>query len=130
MNAYNSTISAITGSNTRVFKLSSFIQGIRETGIQVGPYQIGGRYLEGFYSQDGLFPSSTGQALIANELLDLLNSSYNSGFQKVDVEEVARRDDNVSKGQSNNLRGTGRFRPPIVLERPTRSIRGEGRLDR
>lgn len=90
---YNSVIRAAAGTTgAKVFDLGDFLRQVRANGARAGRFAVGGGYGEGFYSEDGLFPGSTGQALIANAVLQLVNSTFGTGFAAVDAEAIASRD--------------------------------------
>jgi hypothetical protein len=50
----------------------------------------------GFYSLDAVYPSATGHALIANDILTFLNQTYQRSFPMIDVSKVAANDPNFS----------------------------------
>lgn len=43
-----------------------------------------------FFSQDGIYPSAIGQAVIANEVIKVMNKSYNSKIPLINITEFAR----------------------------------------
>ena len=43
-----------------------------------------------FFSQDGIYPSAIGQAVIANEVIKVINKSYNSKIPPINITEFAR----------------------------------------
>jgi lysophospholipase L1-like esterase len=49
-------------------------------------------YLGGLFSLDGVHPTRTTHALIANAFIDAINTRFGSGLAKVDVAAVAARD--------------------------------------
>ena len=49
-------------------------------------------YLGGLFSLDGVHPTRTTHALIANAFIDAINTRFGSGLAKVDVATVAARD--------------------------------------
>jgi hypothetical protein len=125
---YNSAIRNALPQRGDLFSLNQFVREVREEGIQAGSYQIGGRHLEGFYSPDGLFPSPTGQALMANEMLSLLNTKYNAFFSLIDIQEIADRDFNVPKNQVEQVkRERGESRIPVPTNSKTRNTSRPGR---
>jgi hypothetical protein len=65
---------------------------MKSTGMTVTNRRITGDYFGGFYSFDGFYPGVTGHALIANELLTLLNRTYGTSFVAVDLNPVAQAD--------------------------------------
>ena len=77
---------------TQVCDLHALFQRVRNEGITVGSRRLTAEYLGGFYSLNGYYPGATGQALIANELLQLLNTSYGSDFQQIDLQGVIEND--------------------------------------
>jgi hypothetical protein len=75
-----------------VHDLHTFLHSLKTSGIVVGDRILTAEFLGGFYSLNGYYPGPTGHALIANDVLQLLNSVYGSTFQSVDVEEVMDTD--------------------------------------
>ncbi|HWM89250.1 MAG TPA: DinB family protein [Thermoanaerobaculia bacterium] len=89
-----------------VFDLHALIRRVREGGIATGVRHLTADFLGGFYSLNGWFPGRTGHAVIASELLRLLERVYGARFGRIDVDGVAASDPVVS------------YRPP---EGPVRS---------
>jgi hypothetical protein len=88
----NSAISdAATANGFKVFDLSAFLRQIRTSGVRAGTAQLGGGYLQGFYSSDGLFPTLLGQAVIANRLLDFLNTNYRTNYPSIVYDSIPRQ---------------------------------------
>lgn len=50
------------------------------------------RYLGGLFSLDGVHPSRTGNAFVANAFIDAINSRFGEGISPVNVVRVAARD--------------------------------------
>ena len=50
------------------------------------------RYLGGIFSLDGIHPTKTGNALIANTFIDAINAHFGEGLAHVDIARVATRD--------------------------------------
>jgi hypothetical protein len=83
---YNSAIrSAVQGKRAVIFDLADFMHQVKIAGMQWDGGSVTGVYDGGFYSQDGIYPSSTGQALLANAILQFLNGKYGSNFAPVAV---------------------------------------------
>ena len=81
VSGYNAAIrSAAQGSRASIFDLSQFMHQVKVSGVRVGSVAVTGAYGGGFYSEDGIYPSSTGQALLANAILQFLNGKYGSNF--------------------------------------------------
>ena len=62
------------------------------SGFSVGTRKLTSDYLGGFYSLNGYYPGRTGQALIANEILTLLNRTYGTSFALVNLIDIATDD--------------------------------------
>ena len=75
-----------------VYDLAAFLKGIKTAGVTVGSTPITSNYFGGFYSLDGYYPGPTGHALIANDILKLLNSTYGQNFPMVDVTPILQDD--------------------------------------
>lgn len=83
---YNSAIrAAVQGTRAKVFDLGDYLHQVKVAGVSSGGVSVTGAYGGGFYSEDGLYPGAAGQALIANAVLQFLNSQYGSSFQPVAV---------------------------------------------
>jgi hypothetical protein len=79
-----------------VYDLNALFRRLRTTGIRAGSATITGDYFGGFYSLDGYYPGAAGHALIANEILGLLNQTYGERFPLVDLGQIVQ-DDPVAK---------------------------------
>ena len=62
------------------------------TGLTINGYTITGGYLGGFFSLDGLHPTNTGYALLANQFIAATNTALHLSTPLVDVSAVARND--------------------------------------
>lgn len=87
--------------NANIYDLQGFFAGIRRSGVTVGTRTLTADFLGGFYSLDGYYPGSVAHALIANNLLTMLNSTYKKQFALVDVNAMLGKDP------------TGRLRPAL-----------------
>jgi len=89
----NSEISSLAQANgASVFDLYGHFKSVRSTGVVVGDKTLTSAYLGGYYAINGLYPSLTGQAVLANAVIAELNRVYGSSFQGVDVNEIAKAD--------------------------------------
>jgi len=75
-----------------VYDMNGFFTRIRTSGLVAGNLRLTADYLGGVYTLSGSFPGMTAHAQIANEILALLNQTYNSKFQLVDLSKVAPND--------------------------------------
>ncbi len=84
--------SVATEHGAAVYDLCGLFRGIRKQGIAVGSRRLTADFLGGFYSLNGYYPGKTGQALIANELLELINRTYETAFEPINVAATIRTD--------------------------------------
>ncbi len=75
-----------------LYDLHALFMTVRKSGAAAGGRTLTADFLGGFYSLDGYYPGKTGQALIANGILELLNSSYGTGFTPIDIGKVMEGD--------------------------------------
>jgi len=93
VNDLNTRITAAAQkSGAVVYDLNGFLHSVRLAGASTGSATITADYLGGFYSYDGAYPSPTGNALIANDVLRFLNTTYKKSFSPVNVAAVAATD--------------------------------------
>ncbi len=103
-------------SGALVYDLHALFQRLRNEGLWVGARQLTADYLGGLYSLNGYYPGTTVHALIANELLHLLNQNYRTSYPTIDLATVTGDDPAV------------RFRPGIQRgNRPAVPRRGPRR---
>ncbi|MEJ2076734.1 MAG: hypothetical protein P8Z74_01800 [Acidobacteriota bacterium] len=88
-------VSAAQAAGAGVYDLHALFRQVRQEGLRAGSKLLTADFLGGFYSLDGYYPGVTGQALIANELLQFLNARYGSTFQTIDLAQVALGDPTV-----------------------------------
>jgi lysophospholipase L1-like esterase len=82
-------------------------QGVDTTGDGVADLTTG--YLGGIFSLDGIHPTRTGQAIIANAFIDAINQRFGDAIPRVNVARVASHDPLVD----NSFRPSGE--PPFGL---------------
>jgi hypothetical protein len=93
VSALNSEIAnAAREAHALLYDLHGLFARIRQSGLTVGSTHLTADYLGGFYSLSGSFPGMTGHALIANEILALLNQTFRTSFSLVDLSQVAPTD--------------------------------------
>jgi hypothetical protein len=87
---YNNSIrAAATAEGAFVIDLADLFKQAR-AGLPAGGVTVRGTYGGGFFSDDGLFPSAAGQALIANYVLRAVNARFGTSFAPVAVEVDAQ----------------------------------------
>ena len=83
--ALNSTITSLAQQKGAiVYDLNGFFARLKNQGVLVGNRILTADFQGGIYSLDGYYPGTTIHALIANEILALLNKTFNTSFAAVD----------------------------------------------
>ncbi|HEV8239400.1 MAG TPA: hypothetical protein VGS57_08545 [Thermoanaerobaculia bacterium] len=72
--------------------LHALFRRLRSSGVSCGGRQLTADYLGGIFTLNGYYPGWTGQALIANEVLEALNQRYGARFPPIDLTAVAAVD--------------------------------------
>lgn len=91
--ALNAAISAVASEQGAVvYDLAGLFNRLRTSRLAAGPVTVSADYFGGFYSLDGYYPGATGHALIANDLLGLINRTYGRNFPLVDLAATVRDD--------------------------------------
>lgn len=91
--ALNTEIQNVARENGAVvYDMAALFRRVKTQGIAVGGQRVNADYMGGFYSLDGLHPGRTGHALIANELIGLINTTYGRSFTPVQVTAAAASD--------------------------------------
>ncbi len=113
LTALNAGITAAAkNSGAVVFDLQALMHQFRQNGITVGSQTLTADYLGGIYSLDGYYPGSLGQAVIANQMLSLLNTTYKRNFPMLDLVSIAKADP------------AGRLKPSVIKRDQPLVIRG------
>lgn len=91
--ALNTAITEAARENGAVlYDMAALFARVKNTGVTVASTRLTGAYLGGFYTLDGIFPGRAGHALIANEILTLLNSTYGRNFTLVNTAAFVQSD--------------------------------------
>ena len=110
--AFNAEISAAiaeleqTGAEIAVVDVFARLDELARDGFDVrgdGTMVLDTRYLGGIFSLDGVHPTRTGHAIIANTFIDAIDARFGESIPPVDVQRVAVRDPLVG----NPLRPVG-----------------------
>ena len=90
---YNTAISQqVTAVGGVLIDIHTFIQDLAQNGITLNNYHATVTFLGGLFSLDGIHPTNTGYALIANQFIDTLNTALKTTIPDVDVSTVAAAD--------------------------------------
>jgi hypothetical protein len=99
----------------------SLVNDLAAHGAVVGGQKLTTDFMGGFFSLDGVHPTNTGYAIIANEFIKTMNRSLRAGIPPVSVEQVSKTDPlifpvndhgkhtgHVDVGMADGLRHLGR----------------------
>src|SRR5262249_16164025 len=80
----------------------------QQGGLVVGHYRLTTEFLGGLFSLDGIHPTNTGYAILANEFIETLNIRFNTRIAKVDEGEVLRTDPLVFQDDADQAHAASR----------------------
>ncbi len=91
--AYNVIIEALTLLNRGVVvDVHGLLSQIDQNGYNVGGQRLTTAFLGGIFSLDGIHPTNTGYAILANEVIKTMNRQLDTNVPPVSVEQVAATD--------------------------------------
>ncbi len=85
--AYNASIKAIADANPNLvlFDAATLLADLKASGIDYGTGKIEATYATGGgFSLDGVHPTARGYAVVANAIIDTINSGFSANIPKVD----------------------------------------------
>jgi hypothetical protein len=75
-----------------VVDIHSLVDRIYGHGYKVGGQLLTPFYLGGLFTLDGIHPTDTGYAVIANAFIDAINSHFNTHYAEANVAEIFAND--------------------------------------
>ncbi len=72
--------------------IHSLLADVSANGYKAGGYCLNVGFLGGIFSLDGIHPTNTGYAIIANQFIDSMNSAFNLKLKEVKVQKVVDQD--------------------------------------
>lgn len=72
--------------------IHGFFQAAAETGVTIDNFPATTAFLGGLFSLDGIHPTNTGYALIANQYIATINAALKTNIAAVDVTKIAASD--------------------------------------
>jgi hypothetical protein len=88
----NAELTDLVSTYGTLYDLAGLFHKIATEGYMAGTRRLTAEFLGGFYLLNGYYPGATGQAIIANEILAVLNRTYGSNFAMIDVSVVMAGD--------------------------------------
>jgi hypothetical protein len=91
--AYNGAIAQEAKANgATLVDIYSLINDLAANGVVVGGQKLTTDFMGGLFSLDGVHPTNTGYAIIANEFIKTMNQSLHTGIPPVSIEQVSKTD--------------------------------------
>ena len=93
VNQYNTAIAQeVTAVGGVLVDVHTFNAGLAQNGVTINNYHATNAFLGGLFGLDGLHPTNTGYALLANLFIDTMNSNLKTTIPEVNVTAVATAD--------------------------------------
>jgi hypothetical protein len=90
---YNAAIaSEAAATDATLVDIYSLINDLAANGVVVGSQKLTTDFMGGLFSLDGVHPTNTGYAIIANEFIKTMNQSLHTDIPYVDVAQVSKTD--------------------------------------
>jgi lysophospholipase L1-like esterase len=90
---YNAVIAQqVTAARDILIDIHSYFENLAQSGITINNYPATTGFLGGLFGLDGIHPTNTGYALIANEYIAAINAGMNTNIAPVDVSSIAASD--------------------------------------
>jgi phospholipase/lecithinase/hemolysin len=90
---YNAVIAQqVTAARDILIDIHTYFENLSQNGITINNYPATTGFLGGLFGLDGIHPTNTGYALIANQYIAAINAGMNSNITPVDVSSVASSD--------------------------------------
>lgn len=110
---YNAQITSLAqGAGYMVFDVGALLADIAVHGRHYGGIALTSSYLSGgVFSYDGVHPTATGYAIVADALVQFVNASYGTSLERVDMAEYLFNGNSSAGGFPTNA-----FGPPTQQE--------------
>ncbi len=90
---YNAVIAAqVSAAGGILIDMHAYFQGISQSGELINGFPATTAFLGGLFSLDGIHPTNTGYALIANQYIAAINGTLKTSITPVDISSVASSD--------------------------------------
>jgi hypothetical protein len=114
--AYNSIIADQAAAHgAALVDAAALYSSIKLKGFVVGGQRLTADLFGGIFSLDGIHPTNTGYAIIANEFIKSLNTSFAAGIPPLSIQQVQKADPLVFPGVGHPASALGQISPATVL---------------
>ncbi len=91
--AFNQVIAAqATAAGATLVDMNALFNTLATNGLTVGSYSGSAAFLGGFFSLDGIHPTNTGYAVVANKFIDTMNAGIGTKIPDVNLVPIAAVD--------------------------------------
>ena len=91
--AFNQVISQqAQAAGATLIDINALFAKITASGLAINGYTGTTSFLGGFFSLDGIHPTNTGYAVVANAMIDTMNASFKTSIPDVDLGTIASAD--------------------------------------
>jgi len=113
--AYNDTIANQAAAHgAALVDIASLYNSIKVNGVVEGGQRLTADLFGGIFSLDGIHPTNTGFAIMANEFIKALNTSFAAGIPPIPVRQIQKDDPLVFPGVGHPASALGVISPSIV----------------
>ncbi|MEJ2545686.1 MAG: hypothetical protein P8Y99_16605, partial [Calditrichaceae bacterium] len=88
------------------FDANAFLAGVAASGYDPGaglPILTADYITGGLFSLDGVHPTNIGYAVVANEMIDVINEEFDTEIQKVNLRDISGNSPVASSVKTSNL---------------------------
>lgn len=122
VNQYNSIIAQqVSAAGGVLVDIHSLVDRLAQNGITINNYHATAAFLGGLFSLDGVHPTNTGYALIANQFIQTINASFKTNYPAVNVSAIAAADPLFGP----NIKAGALVRIPTVAAQRTDQVMGK-----
>lgn len=90
---FNSVIAAAAKQyGAALVDFNSLFAGIAQKGYEANGHRLTTAFLGGLFSLDGIHPTNTGYAILANEVIKTMNRQFNTNISPISVVQVFKTD--------------------------------------
>jgi hypothetical protein len=93
VNSFNQVIAqAATSAGATLVDINALFKQVSTSGLTINGYTGTTAFLGGFFALDGIHPTNTGYAVVANTFIDTMNSKIGTKIPEVSLSAVAAAD--------------------------------------
>jgi lysophospholipase L1-like esterase len=94
VDGYNKAIADIVAGSTNatLVDIHSLFDDISAKGYDTGDRNLNTGYFGGLFSLDGIHPTNTAYAIIAQKFIDTMNANLHTSIPAVDINKIAKSD--------------------------------------